>query len=1721
MKLKIFFFLIVIFSLNSKEPTQVTFDIGGNQVFLSTDSSYNKIDKFVLGWHWAQGKKMTEALLMNQAHSGNQLNIHNLPNSFADSLYITRNVTGVTANGNDVTPLNSFGIFFEPTLLINSDSVNKAVIQTNIYDSRSPVFGFKYINPGISINSTDTTLNLVTSGSYIDSTILDDVWIKDKFHFNKYMDANINKILADTTKNQAYKDSVINYGKKYTGKIMYLSVCLRRTDVLDLDTSGLSVLNIKLPYYENNVSPTLKYIRFSEETKNLYNDTSSIISSLSEYRGKTKALVSKIANLNDFTITNKMLPLNNEFIILRAKFLCEDPNDNNPLLFKLDDITSIKELGIEVKYLGNTDVAIDWIKIETENSKRLHDGEFDEDMKDAIQESIDHFASNDFQDKGVKFTRIYLRDEGGESYWSAYRYFNMLFGNIGVVETNPHSSFLFEYYTKSENRWIGSFGLNYRNIINPFYKYGGNSSGVNYPIWQYLGIAYGWGVALYDTTKVIDTLKSSYETVLFGSSETFAEAITKSNYKELNAYGGSVGGFQLEYDGILEENYYNKQNSSFLYSDKPWWAQTFILAEWTTVDLELTPPRPKPQIMYTALRNLSNEEFRLANYHHLMLGAKGLFYDGAETHSFDLQVKSYVDSKPKHRLGKTEDYYHSMGYDTLDNETFLNLDDVGSDFLIEGQNNFTNIDDYMLFDSITHRLGVGRNRIYLGQKSIRIEMYRLHKYIRANEDELMSLRLMSNYSKGFLKQYNQHPDIIPTDTLLSNFVDLTKIKTRPIGRIQGGVPLYEQSSTLDSGFYNITLLKNINNDLEDVFYLGVQNRRTDPLIYMDSTANKYLAFLSGSELEDLCKTGGLSPADTNDVIHYDSLYWQRQWFKRLGAREITLPFDYASSNAGHYNLLKVEELRGEFYDGAVKIADNSLPFHLQSKYYQHIDTVLGQDGNLVLNMLPGQGKILKVTVLRPDLSITGRLDHSNQSKLVAYPVLDSAGNETDKIQYHVVYFREDSTVLNYPNRVYYRKSYPMSKNDAAENIIWQSEHIVSDFIKQEDNINAFANFDTVPNKSCDYPSIVVRRDGGLLKAYIAYTCGPNLTANQSSVILSVLNTTNINTQTPVFNKVMATIQGSDRKWYGTPTINASAYHNYIAWSDSAVGIIAGAILPNSTNFIDKDTILNSVFGSLPFTSSSSNHPSLNTYSRINAGEDNCALVWQHSPNTATYYKNILYTRLKVVSGDLRTYSGNAAFRLNKQNNICRLNTDLNTPSSNQFPVVYRYLDSLNYATFYNRTFDAVAWQSTYANYQRSSINGRTLGSLDLSTDSSDFVSGGQVESLQDNYRYSFLPDLGQQSALVVGNEIKFPYGKYVLNFVRGNNIGYQTYNMPATNSWVTDANILGSSYKQLNQISSSTKQPHLAKYKEPNIVGNLWRNRRVYEEYISNNYSTIPKIVSNGRFFYKNNVTEELGSEAFVGFNKGVYKYQVSVPSINDQQISLILPLAPITDSAGTYYELDNSKDTVFSNWFNINLVGELNFKCYGFNDSIMKAKLQRQSDNRFFDLNLPLLTTDTTGKLGEYTLINGGLNSYRLCFIRLDTNYQYTETLVLEGLPVSDTVSLKSNESTKQIVDLSGSFNLIMGKGYFNIAISPNPADDIVYMTPLYSDLKNGNLIEVEILDNLGNSIYKKMIKSGETFSFVTNDLSQGIYIVNCKEITSDWLAPNFLKADKFIISR
>ena len=73
-------FLILLFinlsSLSSQtvEPVQHKFNFLGNSNYLlSSDSSYFKQDKFMIGWHWGSGKKISKSLLINQNDGDKQI----------------------------------------------------------------------------------------------------------------------------------------------------------------------------------------------------------------------------------------------------------------------------------------------------------------------------------------------------------------------------------------------------------------------------------------------------------------------------------------------------------------------------------------------------------------------------------------------------------------------------------------------------------------------------------------------------------------------------------------------------------------------------------------------------------------------------------------------------------------------------------------------------------------------------------------------------------------------------------------------------------------------------------------------------------------------------------------------------------------------------------------------------------------------------------------------------------------------------------------------------------------------------------------------------------------------------------------------------------------------------------------------------------------------------------------------------------------------------------------------------------------------------------------------------------------------------------------------------------------------------------------------------------------------------------------------------------------
>jgi len=241
-------------------------------------------------------------------------------------------------------------------------------------------------------------------------------------------------------------------------------------------------------------------------------------------------------------------------------------------------------------------------------------------------------------------------------------------------------------------------------------------------------------------------------------------------------------------------------------------------------------------------------------------------------------------------------------------------------------------------------LGLDNNLLYIGRKSVRTSLYKIHKWVRANDGTLMKLRLQSWMGKGFRK-WNAQADEIQADTLLKEYILINSIKTRPINRVDiYNRPYYEQHFRLDSGFYDITLLKDASeNAPTNVVYLGVQNRRTDPLIY--DAVGDTMKFTPTAEFDQ-----HVLSADTA-VSHY----WQSLWWRRQGAREINIPINCDPYYVDGYYIF-AKEL------GVDDTAFKNQNFWLNDKYHHWIDTVIKPREWLISRHLPGEGKLIKMDI---------------------------------------------------------------------------------------------------------------------------------------------------------------------------------------------------------------------------------------------------------------------------------------------------------------------------------------------------------------------------------------------------------------------------------------------------------------------------------------------------------------------------------------------------------------------------------------------------------------------------------------------------------------------------------------------------------------------------------------------------------------------------------------
>ncbi len=640
----------------------------------------------------------------------------------------------------------------------------------------------------------------------------------------------------------------------------------------------------------------------------------------------------------------------------------------------------IDSLQITVEYRGgNMDVGIDWIKIETRPARELAMGYFDNTIISKMQEDLDSLTTTRYRNDSIQPYRWYLVDEPSSQYWFTRHYMTKLVGPVftfeggAAIPNTLDSRFQwaypqYRYYCKPSENWFGMGGI-LGNFTTPYIQrhtpptyYTGSDYNKNFG-WSWTACydfpyPHSWPydqlVPFPDTTvpaRIFRMKNSDYETVnarYFNFYKDINFDFRRPNWY-FNNYGNGVlldieRNNQALFDG-------NNSLNGFLYDSIPWWGQI-----WNDQRFAFYPHNVlNSHYLTDRARILDAAEFRYFMYKDILLSAKGFIMDGEA----EYQDTAFADFQLHHGQ-KLIDSLPFLWLDSLPAWAFLDSQQIGGDFLSLTDPNelFRN---YIEIDTIARHLNINRDRYYVGRRSIRREFKKISDWIKkpSVESTLMDLRLVAGLSKGFQRYYTQNPTY--SQDIMNQYIKTNEILTRPLS-YDRFYPYYENEckeithpfQTIDSSFYDITLLKRSGEqNMDTCFYIGVLNKRTGPHILLDSADARgnqdSIVFITAAELDD--------------SIAANPTKWEKYYHKRLGEREITLFFNDTTfqptlgPDGALYKYLVITELGNTINDSAGYYL---WPFWKRDYFDNRIDKHLYPNQPLKVNLLPGEGKILKV-----------------------------------------------------------------------------------------------------------------------------------------------------------------------------------------------------------------------------------------------------------------------------------------------------------------------------------------------------------------------------------------------------------------------------------------------------------------------------------------------------------------------------------------------------------------------------------------------------------------------------------------------------------------------------------------------------------------------------------------------------------------------------------------
>jgi len=1644
---------------------------------------------------------------------------------------------------------NAPAMVYEPTLLIPAG--HEGEFNVRQYDSTNAIFGFHHIVGEILPAAQHTNENY------------------NRLHLRKNIDTGI--VLSDIWPHpQFFTNEGCAQSGGYQGQKWNLTINLRRYDIAeDSNLDSAVILEIKIPYRSRlNTSSIIRSIKFDSIPYPTIDSSASIsYPPNNDFRGYElkRYWVDNILRDTVLRIYRSMLPIDStkKDITISAQFLTYKYgliDQNNPPLnnnYKNSNIEYIDSLDIEVKYNGITDVCIDYIKIESEEAYFWSRGAVDSLGVDWVDTILDvgprnfkiypkandtisvssfteyHSTYDVLQSWLTRFPkynlngtmtspvfRFYAQEWESDNpvYWWQLRYLNLLTNGLTITRDNPIYPKLYEYYTKCPNRWIGVAFSGYDVQLAVPYARSANDNPLTS---MYLKSGYFCN----DCTPY-DTLYSYYEIKLPYCDPYYL-------VKDDSYYFGD----RIDDGPFLQEtweralfkgycNYEENHNYQLLYSDKPWWTYYFLHS------LYIHRTETDTVLSNTCYRIHTAEEQRLLIYSSILKGAKGFIYDGDQNNRLP-----HIGAGGQMGIGDNT---------KLDSLNDLYSDEVGTDF-VDSVHNTWNAYNYVKLDILSETFGVPKSRIYIGTKSIRTELARIHQWLHANESILMRLRLVAWCSKGFRMWGNQDSSISTSSSLLERFIsfDTTKLYAKRL--------YYPWSSSTnitkeawDSTFIDITLLRDSSNhDLSDsVFYVGIQNRRTDPLVRpMDSVTvtirrlgeptkdscyiDPSMKFYSTAEFDKYCDEGGyIIVPDTvwRDSVYdfdyawapkfRDSSYWRDLYWKRLGCRYITIPFNYVPPDSLYSYKLIINELTAD------TTFDSTWAWWRQDRFYRQImNDTIDIDSFITLKMLPGEGRILKVTVHREPLQcpFNGILAHSNQNKLIVYPIQQNGVLSDSIYRYHLVYHKKnnyDSTRYS----VYYRRSHQVTKYQLEQDpslkdhLAWDDEICVSEYVMDESS-NTFL----VPNSY--YPSISIRTitNNSLTYACIVYSCDTavDISHYDGTIAVAFINLTNdnvyfscpeygyynINDIVPTGFMVEPYIGKNIHDW-GTPVIGASYYNNFIAWADSIHGIRVAtqALNVGCYHYVEKNSMSDLYYGT---KNNNASHPSIPAY--YNCNLNLIPIAWQQdvnwTPDSSNTHNSIIHTRviqsnrspykIVVYGPDTTMYSTGGQY-----NNLYPLVYGFKLPISSRF---YYMVDRIAWESHTTGQQDNHEIQTAVIQYMQDSLKRTTL-----------YTTKYNKSRIIGYDSYLSQPDLGQGKLLNAGSMDSCIILSFRDSLSSGAN---EIYNLNIKYYSVFEKAYYENLPNSYLQYIADGNYAHLSKHYEVFGSNDYWRNRIIFNPYNNTN-----DVITTSRY-YRTSSDADINPVCFNGFSSNTLQCLTNIPLLDDSKIKINLPSKMLTDTiiddetGDTLYSQYHESlitDSLFSDWFAVGDLANLSFDFLGIDTSRIDVLLQRFDGEQIVNMPITPSSSSYSAFLQDFVLINGQNNEYRLAFINKDTNSQYSEALYLHGIPIENQPSMRTSDYVPKIIDLGGK---TQAGSEISLSLYPNPADEVIYCTAYGI----GELL-IKVFNSQGSEVYRNKVKSGQGFSINTSEMPIGAYFIRVEN--ADWL--NFNSAtESFVICR